>query len=137
MDWAFLRRTAYTGLLSGGVAMAAFLYGLTYKDLETARTYAFTVLVFSELLRSFGARSSTLFVWELGIFSNLKLLAVVVGSIAIQLASHHLDWLGGLLHTTSLSWMESLALLALGTIPLLSLELAKLPRRWRSAASSV
>ena len=42
-----------------------------------ARTYAFAVLVFAELLRSFGARSETKPVWRISLFTNRNLLIVV------------------------------------------------------------
>jgi len=124
-----LMRIGGTGLLTAGVALAVFLYGLRYENLETAQTHAFSVLVFAELLRSFGARSDTRFVWELGLFSNLKLVIVVALSITFQITSHQVPWLGDLLRTTPMPLSESAILLAIGCIPLSVMELAKIPRR--------
>ena len=50
---------------------------------ETARTYAFAVLVFAEILRSFGARSETKPVWRISLFTNVNLVIVV--AISFQL----------------------------------------------------
>src|SRR5690606_39686337 len=57
MNRSFISTMLLTGLLTASVSLAAFLYALQTETLETARTYAFSVLVFSELLRSFGCRS--------------------------------------------------------------------------------
>ncbi len=131
MNRRFLWRIGFIGLLTGGIAFAVFFYGLRYQNLATAQANAFSVLVFAELLRSFGARSETRFVWELGFFSNLKLLAVVALTIAIQIASHHVAWLGQILHTVPMTAYECAVLIGLGFIPLVVLELAKIPQRWR------
>lgn len=58
-DPSFLRAMFFTGLLTAGVAFAVYLYALQTGTPAMARTSAFTVLVFAELLRSFGARSET------------------------------------------------------------------------------
>ena len=129
----FLLLTLGTGLLTALVAFAVFWYALQHEGLETARTHAFAVLVFAELLRSFGARSDTRFIWEIGLGTNLRLLAVVVGSIALQIASHHVDWLGHLLRTSAMPLMDCFILLAIGAIPLVVLEFSKIWLR-RTAA---
>ncbi len=122
----FLLLTLGTGMLTALVSFGVFWYTLQHEDLETARTHAFAVLVFAELLRSFGARSDTRFIWEIGLGTNLRLLAVVVGSIALQIVSHHVDWLGSLLHTTTIPLIDCVVLLMIGTIPLVVLEVGKI-----------
>ena len=64
---SFLRTMFLTGFLTAGVAFAVYLYVLKTGTPETARTYAFAVLVFAELLRSFGARSETKPVWRISL----------------------------------------------------------------------
>ena len=122
----FLLLTLSTGLLTALVSFAVFWHALRTETLESARAHAFTVLVFAELLRSFGARSDTRFVWEIGLSTNLRLLAVVVVSIAVQIASHHVDWLGRILRTTNMSLSDCLVLLLIGSIPLIVLEIGKI-----------
>jgi Ca2+-transporting ATPase len=130
-DGGFVRQLALTGLLTGGVAFVAFRWTLGHAPLEVARSHAFAVLVFAELLRSFGARSETRFVWETGLASNLGLLLVVVVSFGLQLAGHRFAPFGAFLQTSSLSWRECAALVALGAVPLAALELRKaLLRAW-------
>ena len=108
------------------VSFVVYWHALQTESLETARTHAFAVLVFAELLRSFGARSDTRFVWEIGLGTNLRLLAVVVISIALQIASHHVEWLGQILRTTTMPLSDCLVLLLFGAIPLVVLEIGKI-----------
>lgn len=54
----------------------------------------FTVLVFAELLRSFGARSETKPIWRMSLFTNINLVAVIAFSIGPQVWSQHNETLG-------------------------------------------
>jgi Ca2+-transporting ATPase len=126
VDRAFLLRLLVTGALSAIVALAAFGYAwLMARDLSLARTYAFTALVFEELLRSLTARSRHHPSWTRAGFPNPRLLVVVVASIVLQtgillMPSLH-AWFG--VHPISL--LEICALLALGAIPSVMLDLWK------------
>ncbi|MHB9006854.1 MAG: cation-translocating P-type ATPase [Limisphaerales bacterium] len=128
----FLSTLFLTGLLTAGVAFAVYLYMLRVGTLETARTYAFTALVFAELLRSFGARSETRPLWHIPLFSNLSLVVVVALSFSLQVGSQHFAFLSRLLKTSPVPFVDGLLLLALGAIPLLALELVKVVRHVRS-----
>jgi Ca2+-transporting ATPase len=121
---------AMTGLLDAAVALGAFAWALTNRDLAEARSLAFSVLVFTELLRAFAARSRTLVFWEVGPLSNLKLLGVVFGTALIQLLLHHVPAAGALLSAFPLSIEDCLLSVALGLIPVSILETHKLVRRW-------
>ncbi len=124
-DRGFLRRMFLTGILTGGVSFAAFVYTLRTDSVEVARAAAFTVLVFAELLRSFGVRSETKPIWRIAFFSNRNLVLVVAISIALQLWSQQIGILGALLKTPPIPWRDGLVLFALGAIPLLVLEAVK------------
>jgi Ca2+-transporting ATPase len=134
-DRGFLRTMAFTGLLTAGVAFAVYLYVSRTGTLETARASAFTVLVFAELLRSFGARSETTPVWRISLLTNVNLVLVVVASFGLQLWSQHSEVLGRFLKTTYLPFTDCLVLLALGAIPLAALEVVKLVRNKRRRAA--
>jgi Ca2+-transporting ATPase len=127
---------AFTGLLTAGVALSVYLYVLKTGTTETARTYAFAVLVFSELLRSFGARSETKPVWRISLLTNINLVLVVVASIGLQVWSQHSATLGRFLKTTYMPLSDCLLLLALGAIPLFILEMVKLVRNARQSVSA-
>ena len=80
-DRGFVGLMLATGLLTSGVALAVYLYSLGQVSEEMARDHAFTALVYAELLRSFGARSETRSVWQVGLLSNLRLVLVVLASM--------------------------------------------------------
>lgn len=130
MDREFLQLTALTGALTAGVTLAAFAYEL-YVDagLEQARDAAFTVLVIAELMRSFGARSNVMTVWQVGLLSNIRLFLIVMASFALQLAIHHVGVLQLLFGMEPITFSQCLAWAALGFIPLLVLEGRKMLRR--------
>jgi Ca2+-transporting ATPase len=83
------------------------------------------VLVTAELLRAFGARSEVKTLWQVGLFSNMWLVVIVVASFALQLAIHHIPVLQMLFGTEPISLRQCIAWLALGAIPMLTLELRK------------
>jgi Ca2+-transporting ATPase len=125
-DGGFLGRMLLTALLTAGVSFAAYAYGLKTAPQELARTYAFTSLVFAELLRAFGARSATRPVWLMNVRSNINLLAVVCASIAIQVWSQHNELLARFFKTAAISYRDSLILLGVSALPLIVLEIIKL-----------
>jgi Ca2+-transporting ATPase len=127
-DRGFLGLMFLTGSLTAGVAFAVYWYALKTESVEMARTHAFAVLVFAELLRSFGARSETKPVWRISLLTNIHLAIVVSISFGLQVWSHHNEFLGRFLKTSSMPISECLVLLALGAIPLLVLEIVKVVR---------
>jgi Ca2+-transporting ATPase len=131
-DRSFLRTMLLTGLLTAGVAFAVYLCLLRRGDPEVARTYAFTVLVFAELLRSFGARSETRPIWSPPLSINTNLLLVVAASFSLQVWSQHNATLGRFLQTSFMPLADCLLLLAVGAIPMLVLELIKVVRQARN-----
>jgi len=122
---SFLRTMACTGLLTAGVSFGVYLFCLRSGTPDAARTSAFAVLVFAELLRSFGARSATKPVWRMPLFSNVNLVLVVAVSIGIQVLSQCNATLGRFLKVSPIPFGEGLILLALGALPLLILDLMK------------
>ena len=103
---------------------------------ETARTYAFAVLVFAELLRSFGARSETKPVWRIPFFTNINLALVVSVSFGLQVWSQHNATLGRFLKSSFMPTTDCPWLVAAGAIPLLVLEMVKLVRNKRRRGAS-
>jgi Ca2+-transporting ATPase len=136
IDGEFLRTTAMIGGLTALVTLGAFaLEHYNGASLDQARNAAFTVLVFSELFRSFGARSEVHPIWQLGLFTNLRLLAVVLVSFIVQLLIHHVPAMQAMFGIAPISIGQCLAWIALGTIPLILLEARKLLRNPRETAT--
>ncbi|MHB1049699.1 MAG: cation-translocating P-type ATPase [Bacteroidota bacterium] len=125
---SFLRTMFLTGFLTAGVAFAVYVVLLQSSVVEIARTYAFTVLVFAELLRSFGVRSETKPVWRISLFTNFRLVSVVAVTFGLQIMSQYNDTFAGFLKTTTIPVSDWFLLLAIGAIPLIVLEIVKLVR---------
>ena len=130
-DRGFLHAMLITGVLTAGVAFAVYVYVLRTGTPERAPTYAFTALVFAELLRSFGARSESTPVWRISLFTNANLVIVVALSFSLQLWSQHNATLSRFLKTSSVPLADCVLLLAVGAIPLLILEIVKIARHAR------
>jgi Ca2+-transporting ATPase len=122
-QWAVVAAGA---LVETAVVLGVYAWALAAEGVETARNLAFSTLVFSELFRAFAARSATLVFWEVGPFTNLRVLAVVLLSSAVQLALHHVPALRSLFHLHPLSLTDCALSMGLALIPVTVLELAKL-----------
>ena len=127
----FLRTMAFTGLLTAAVAFAVYLYVLRTETTDMARSYAFAVLVFAELLRSFGARSETKPVWRISLFTNINLMFVVGVSFGLQVWSQHNATVGRFLKTSFIAFSDCFVLVALAAIPLILLEVVKVVQQTR------
>ncbi|MBE1423598.1 Ca2+-transporting ATPase [Desulfomicrobium macestii] len=121
-DGSFLGGMFLTGVLTASAAFAAYLLALHGGSVETARSWAFTVLVVAELLRSFGARSATRPVWRMSLTANMRLVLVVALTLGVQVLSQHNEVLGRFLKTVHIPAADAVLLFALGAIPLLALE---------------
>ncbi|MFN7142912.1 MAG: cation-translocating P-type ATPase, partial [Myxococcota bacterium] len=122
-------QVAFTGLVEATVVFTVFLAAL--PDLERARSTAFSTLVFGELFRAFAARSPDKVLWQVGAFSNLRLLGVVALSALFQVAISHVPVIAMLFGVRPLTATELAMCLGLGLLPVTVLELRKL--LWRSA----
>ena len=126
MDRGFVGRLAFIGGLTAVTTLAAFAYELWVDgNLEDARDAAFSVLVFAELRRAFGARSETRTVWEVGLLSNMRLFAIVAASFSLQMLIHHQEALAVLFGTRPISLGQCVSWIVLGAVPLAVLEIRK------------
>lgn len=138
LDRAFIRLTLLTGFLTASVALAAFAYEFYVDDsLGQARDAAFTALVIAELLRAFGARSNTRTVWQVGLFSNIRLFAIVAVSFFIQIAIHHIPVLQRLFDIEPVTLEQCLAWILLGLVPLTVLETRKVIKNYRQSKATL
>ena len=134
IEWRFI---IMTGLLQAGVTLAVFAWALDARGLVEARNLAFSVLVFGELFRAFAARSTTRVFWEVGAFTNMRLLGVVVFSVLMQLAIHHVPMAQRILEIAPLSAADCALTLLVAMVPVTLLEGSKLGQRWFSRGSAV
>jgi len=127
MDKIFFKHVAFVGLLTSIVTLSIFAYEYLGKnDLIQARDAAFSVLVTAELLRAFGARSYTKPIWQIGIFSNIRLFLIVSISFSLQLLIHHVPVLQKLFGVNPVSVTDCFVWIGLGMLPLIILEIYKL-----------
>ena len=124
----------WTGLLQAATTLTVFAWALRNRDLAEARNLAFSVIVFAELFRSFASRSTTRLFWEVGAFTNLRLLGVVVISAIGQVGIHHIPAMQALFQLGDLSVADCGLSVLVGLIPVTVLELTKLARRAVSGA---
>ena len=126
-EWRFI---ITTGLLQATATLGVFVWALNARDLSEARNLAFSVLVFGELFRAFAARSTTRVFWEVGAFTNVRLLAVVVFSVLMQLGIHHIPAAQAAFEIGPLSAADCLLTLLVASGPVTVIEVGKLVRRW-------
>jgi Ca2+-transporting ATPase len=117
---------AVVGLIEAGLVLSVYAWALRARDLEHARSMAFSVLVFSEVFRALGARSPTRMLWQLGPLGNPRLLVVILLSITIQIAIHHIPFTQRLFDIGEISVSDCILGVGLGLIPLAFSELYKL-----------
>ncbi len=119
--------TLFTGLLAASVTLGVFIYELHVvgNTLDQARDAAFTALVITGLLRAFGARSEQRVIWQIGLFSNLRLFLIVAVCFSLQLAIHHVPMLQTLFQIKSVSLHQCVVWIGVGFIPLAILEFRK------------
>ena len=128
------RRVGAIGLVDASVSLGVFVWALPQGQ-DGARTLVFTTLVFCELFRAFAARSEGRVLFEVGAFTNLRLLAVVGASVLLQLGL--LSWAPSreLLGLVPLGAGQLGLCLLLGLVPVTVFELSKWGRRWLHGGS--
>ncbi|AZO95198.1 calcium-translocating P-type ATPase, SERCA-type [Halocella sp. SP3-1] len=109
------------GSLIGISTMTAFLIAIYHLgvDLNTARTMAFSTLVFSQLFFVFSCRSEDYAFWQLSPFSNIYLLGAVLLSSIMQLGVIYSPFLSRFFKTSILNieqWIIVLILSSWSTI---------------------
>ncbi len=125
-----IKLTLFTGLLTASITLGVFAYELYIagSSLEQARDAAFTTLVIAGLLRAFGARSEQRAIWEISMFSNIRLFLVVAVCFGLQLAIHHVPMFQTLFGVEPITLSQCVGWFAVGFIPLIVLELRKVIR---------
>jgi Ca2+-transporting ATPase len=137
---AMLGRAEWLAVLTiggvlGATTLGAFAWALGRDSVEHARSVAFTTLVISQMFNAFGARSFTRTFFEVGSFTNLRLIAVVALTGLLQLGLLALPVTQRLFALGPFSWTLVGAGIAAGLVPVTLVEFAKLVRRRLSRSS--
>ncbi len=120
---------ALLGTLVAAVTLTAFMIARANDTLAHARTVAFSTLVFTQLFNAFGARSFTRTFIEVGSFTNLRLVGVVVVTALLQLGLLALPLTQRLFGLGPFSWRVVGESAVAGVIPLVVVELTKVVRK--------
>jgi Ca2+-transporting ATPase len=135
-DAHFLVHVLVAGAMTAATVLAVYLVSLAQHDLAYARAHAFSTIVAAQLLLSFTFRSPTKTLFEVGVATNLRLLLVVVASLALQAAAPHLPALGALLDLPPMPVTHLLVLAAVALLPVTAAEIVKLVRRRASGGAT-
>lgn len=122
----------WIGLLEASVALTLYWYLIGKHDLVYSRNIVFSTFVISQILRTFGARSTTLLHWEVGPFSNLWLIGVCVGTGVLQLSLHFIPFSQKIFGLSSLSSSDLLIIIPVALISISVIELKKIIQRVRT-----
>ncbi len=121
----------FAGVLETLVTLAVFVWALGHRDVATARSLAFTVLVLCELFKVFAFRSTTRVFWRVGVFTNMILLGVIAASVVAQLAILQITAVQHVFTLGAVSASDVVGCIVAGLVPVTVLELAKLVRAAR------
>ena len=102
---------------------------LLAEELREPRSIAFTTLIMCELLRSFSIRSTKYTLFELGIFSNKRLIQGVGVSFLLTLIVVYAPFLNDLFETWPLTFRDWIIILPLSFIPFILGEIWKIIAR--------
>lgn len=121
------------GLLDGTVALTAFgfVYMQDPSHPEHARAVTFCVVVYTELFRALAARSQTLTLGQLGLWTNPYLMLAIVVSALLQFSVVILPFTQGLFDVSKHVLREWGMITVLALTPVTVIEVFKLARnRW-------
>lgn len=125
-DKHFYKEMFFIGFITALMALAIYGYLLKSSDELTARTYAFSFLVFAELFRSFACRSETKTFFQMGAFSNLYHLVAVALPLIFQVWLHHAESFQSVFKVRHLEWRDCLIMMGITLVPVTLLEIRKM-----------
>lgn len=129
LDSSMKVRIALQSLFMMVSVLGAFIYALSSKDINHARTYAFTTLIFSELLRAYTSRSETTSVFKIGLCSNKYMVAGTLISFILLIIVIYIPFLRSIFDTVFLTWQDWYIIFGFGVIPAITGEITKLIHR--------
>lgn len=123
------KQVAAVGIFEAVVMLVFFQYVLVERDDATARSMLFTTFVFSQLWRSFGARSRSKTYFEVRVFSNMWLVGVVGVTAFLQATLHYLPVAQKIFELKPLVLDDFILILPVSMISISVIEILKLVRR--------
>ncbi|MBC7363438.1 MAG: calcium-transporting P-type ATPase, PMR1-type [Candidatus Aminicenantes bacterium] len=107
--------------------LAAYFYVLNVEKegIVRARTAAFIVLSVSQLFHALNSRSQMKSIFELGFFTNLKLIWAILVSLVLQLAVVYVPFLQKIFKTQNLTAFDWVLIFVLSSLTLWLMEVIK------------
>jgi Ca2+-transporting ATPase len=106
-----------------------FAWSFAQGDLTRAHTMAFFTLTAFQMFHVMAIRSERESLWTIGLWSNPRLLAAVLVTIAAQLGLTYSPFLQSFFHTTALTGRELLLCTAAASTVFIAVEFEKWLRR--------
>jgi Ca2+-transporting ATPase len=118
----------FQGMFITLCTLTAYFYVLNVEKegIVRARTAAFIVLSVSQLFHALNSRSQMKSIFELGFFSNLKLIWAILVSLMLQLSVIYLPFLQKIFKTQNLTAFDWIMVFALSSLSLWLMEVIKL-----------
>ncbi|BBO17667.1 ATPase [Candidatus Brocadia pituitae] len=135
--FAYLFILCYTSSVKPGYLSSWFVHelipccmgGQLTGDLERARTVAFCVMVISQLFNSFNCRNTRRSLFEIGIFTNTKLLLATGLSLTMQLAIVYLPFCKEVFKVTPLGLKDWMIVFGFSSLVFIIMEIIKLCKK--------
>lgn len=128
-DTYFLTELFFVGVVMTILCLGVYYYMLETSDLLTAKSYAFTLLVYMCLFRSFSCRSETRVFFQLKL--NYYHIASIIVPILLQIGLERVSFFQNIFGTTSLDLNEHFLLFFISIIPVTIVEMYKLLKKSR------
>jgi len=118
---------ALQGLFIALCSLVAFIYVLFVEKegVGRARTAAFIVLSVAELFHALNSRHQMKSIFELGFFTNLKLIYALLISLVLQLSVIYIPFMQKIFKTENLTLFDWVLVFILSSLPLWTMELVK------------
>jgi len=131
LDSGTLLAIGAQGVMLGAISLGAFAYSLygLHREVEQARTVAFTVMVMVQLVHAFNCRSERLSLFQVGMWTNRPLLLSFLLSLGIQVAVLTIPAAASIFKVAPLPIEDWVLMGVMSLLPLLLMELIKALRR--------
>lgn len=124
--------TVFVAFISALLTKGTFFYSGSAEPIAVARTVAFATLILAELFRAYAARSESVSVFQIGLFSNKFMNISVFGSILLLLAVIYIPGVNGIFDNVTLMPTAWIMIIPLALIPFTASEISKAIRNRKS-----
>ncbi|MCF6158963.1 MAG: HAD family hydrolase [wastewater metagenome] len=94
-------------------------------DLAKARTIAFSVMVISQLFQSFNCRNATRSLFEVGVFTNKKLILAAFFSLILQISIIYIPYTNGIFKVVTLELQDWIVIFGFSSLTFFVMEIIK------------